>query len=88
MQAVEFQASIEDGMIKVPPQYRNIGKNTHVKLIMMYDDADDLEFKKNIATIEQQVTRYYDGCANILSENEYDTKMTTFMEDLKAKSST
>ncbi len=86
MHAVEFQASIEDGIIKVPPQYQDIAKNHLVKLIMMYDDnTDELEFKKNKATIEKQVEDYRTGHANILSEDDYNEKMTRFMRDLKSK---
>jgi hypothetical protein len=44
MYAVEFQASIKNGMIQIPKKYQKIVNNRRVKLIMMYDDSDELEF--------------------------------------------
>ncbi len=49
-------------------------------------ETDELEFKKNKAIIEKQVENYHSGHANILSEDEYNEKMSTFMKDLKTKS--
>jgi len=85
MYAVEFQASIRNGVIQIPKEYQNIANNGRVKLIMMYDNNDDLELKKNKAIIEQQVESYYDGSATLLNQDESSTVMSAFMEDLKSK---
>lgn len=85
MYAVEFQASIRNGMIQIPEEYQNIAHNSRVKLIMMYDSSDDLELNKNKATIEQQVESYYDGSATLLNQDESSTIMNAFMKDLKSK---
>ena len=85
MYAVEFQASIKDGMIEIPKEYQNLANNRRVKFIMMYDEGDDLELKENRATIAQQVENYYNGSATLLNKDESSEIMRLFMDGLKSK---
>jgi len=85
MYAVEFQASIVNGMIQIPKEYQNIASNSRVKLIMMYDKDDNLELKAQQEIIAKQVKSYYDGSATLLNKAESNIVMSKFMEDLKSK---
>ena len=85
MYAVEFQASIKDGMIQIPEEYLNLTNNHHVKLIMMYDKNDDVELEKNRATIVEQVKNYHNGTSTLLNKEESSAVMGSFMKDLKSK---
>jgi DNA-binding transcriptional regulator/RsmH inhibitor MraZ len=80
-------------MIKVPPQYQDIAKNHHVKLIMMYDADDELElyedskqFQIDKKAIQESVDDYkQNGDKNFLSQDEYNQKMDSYKKDLIAK---
>ena len=85
MYAVEFQASIVDGMIQIPKEYQNIASNSRVKFIMMYDKNDNLELETRQKIIAKQVKSYYDGSATLLNKEESKMVMSKFMEDLKSK---
>jgi len=84
MYAVEFEASIENGMIQIPKEYQNI-TNHFVKLIMMYEEDYTYELEQNRQTIAKQVQEYYDGASTLLDQEQSKAKMQTFMQELKAK---
>ncbi len=39
MQAIEFQTTVHEGIIEIPPQYRNQIKE-HVRVIVLSDEQD------------------------------------------------
>jgi putative transposon-encoded protein len=85
MYAVEFQASVVDGMVQIPKEYQGIASNSRVKVIMMYDENDDLELKTKQKMITKQVKNYYNGTATLLNQEESKLTMDKFMKDLKSK---
>jgi len=85
MYAVEFQASVVDGMVQIPKEYQNIASNSRVKFIMMYDENDDLELETRQKMIAKQVKNYYDATATLLNQEESKQAMDKFMKDLKSK---
>jgi len=44
MYAIEFEATIENGIVRIPDNINNVGKAYKAKFIMMYDDS----YKMNI----------------------------------------
>ena len=45
MYAVEFEASIENGIVHIPQKYKDLQEKREVKFIIMYDN----KYKTNIA---------------------------------------
>lgn len=42
MYAIEFEADIQDGMIKIPSQYKKLNSK-HVKVIALLDDSETIK---------------------------------------------
>ncbi|MWJ28503.1 hypothetical protein GPM19_09845 [Halomonas sp. ZH2S] len=47
MYAIEFEADIRDGMVKIPDEYKLL-KNGHARIVVLYDS-----FEENEVTEEQ-----------------------------------
>jgi hypothetical protein len=47
MYAVEFQASIENGVVHIPKEYKDLLSNTKATFVAMYDNTIDKSIKKN-----------------------------------------
>lgn len=41
MYAVEFQASIENGVIRIPPEYKDLLSNKKATFVAMYDSVNN-----------------------------------------------
>jgi len=41
MYAVEFQAVIEDGMVRIPKKYKDLQEKREVRFFIMYDNDND-----------------------------------------------
>ena len=39
MQAIEFEADIKEGVVKLPPEYQHL-KNTHARIVVLFDATD------------------------------------------------
>lgn len=84
MQAIEFQGSVVDGMVRIPDEYRHLTENKKVRFVMMYHE-NDTELTARQETIARQVQAYYDGTADLVSQVEAQTLMQEFMQDLRQK---
>ena len=42
MYAIEFEADVQDGMIKIPSQYKELNSK-HVKIIALLDDSETIK---------------------------------------------
>jgi len=40
MYAVEFQATIENGIVHIPKEYKDLQEKRKVRFFIMYDDSD------------------------------------------------
>ena len=38
MQVVEFQAAIENGIVRIPEEYKDLQEKKRVRFVVMYDD--------------------------------------------------
>ncbi|XUO88141.1 hypothetical protein RVM26_03320 [Halomonas sp. KM072] len=38
MQAIEFEADIQDGMVKIPDEYGDL-KNRHARIVVLYENS-------------------------------------------------
>ena len=38
MQAVEFEANIENGIVRIPEEYKDLQEKKRVRFVVMYDD--------------------------------------------------
>ncbi|MBD3808590.1 MAG: hypothetical protein IE880_07735 [Epsilonproteobacteria bacterium] len=47
MYAVEFQATIENGIVRIPEEYRDLQEKGEVRFVIMYDDSDN-KYRTNI----------------------------------------
>ncbi len=47
MYAVEFEAKIDNGIIKIPSQYDELRNVNDVRLVIMYNKTDDLKYAKS-----------------------------------------
>ena len=84
MQTIEFQASVVDGMVRIPDEYRHLTENKQARFVMMYHE-NDAEMTARRETIARQVEAYYEGTANLVSQDEAQTLMQEFMHDLRQK---
>ncbi len=82
MYAVEFEASIKNGIIEVPKEYQNISDSS-VKLIMMYEDDYNRELENNRSIISKQVDKYFNGSSTLLDQEQSSKKMQSFMNSLQ-----
>jgi hypothetical protein len=46
MYAVEFQATIENGIVHIPKEYKDLQEKREVRFFIMYDDSD--KYRTNI----------------------------------------
>jgi hypothetical protein len=46
MHTVEFQAIIEDGIVRIPKEYKDLQKKREVRFFIMYDDNDRTNTEK------------------------------------------
>ena len=46
MYAIEFEATIEDGIVRIPDDINNIGETYKAKFVMMYDDSYEINIEK------------------------------------------
>jgi len=82
MQAIEFQASVIDGMVRIPDEYRHLTENREARFVMMYHE-NDAELTARQVTIARQVEAYYDGTSDLISQDESQMLMQQFMQDLR-----
>ncbi|PVY70800.1 hypothetical protein C8D92_108157 [Tamilnaduibacter salinus] len=53
MYAIEFEANIENGIVRIPEQYERL-KNSHAKVVVMVDE--------NVAEAADEVGLDFSGC--------------------------
>ena len=46
MYAVEFQATIENGIVRIPKEYKDLQEKRKVRFLIMYDDSEN--YKANV----------------------------------------
>lgn len=56
MYAIEFQAPIENGIVRIPKQYQEIQDNTKATFIVMYESVNN-STKKNI--VQSQLDKFH-----------------------------
>jgi len=59
MYAVEFQASIENGVVHIPKRYENLQQNRRATFIVMYEDV---EVKEN--SIDDELDKLFSSSSN------------------------
>ena len=54
MHAVEFQAVIEDGIVRIPKEYKDLQDKTEVRFLIIYDDNS--KYRANIEKKEKKMS--------------------------------
>lgn len=52
MYAVEFEASISDGVVRIPTTFRKLYSSTKVRIIIMVDDEENVAMEETPSFIE------------------------------------
>ncbi len=72
MYAVEFQAPIENGVVHIPKEYKDLLSNTKATFIAMYDSVN------NNDTIDNKTQKQLDEFDRLVEQS--DNKVTATME--------
>jgi hypothetical protein len=54
MYAVEFEATIENGIVRIPQEYKDLQEKREVRFVIMYDNSD--KYKTNIKKIKKEMS--------------------------------
>lgn len=57
MYAIEFEADVQDGVVKIPEEYKQLG-NKHVRVVVLVKDED----------AESEVKAFSDHSANLVDD--------------------
>jgi len=57
MYAVEFQAPIENGIVKIPSQYQDLQNTVQARVIVMYETKSQSDISAQLERFEELVKR-------------------------------
>ena len=87
MYAIEFKAPIENGIVHIPKEYKDLQQNMEATFIVMYDEdkREDNFFQQRKQQLHHLIDEIKDGKVKMYHEDEFESDMDIFEKEMVLK---
>ena len=87
MYAVEFKAPIENGVVHIPKEYKDLQQNVEATFVVMYEENknEDNYFHERKQQLHQLRDNIRDGKIKMYHEDEFESDMDDFEKEMVLK---